>query len=333
MSNSRKPFREQSLAENIVFIDGISGSGKSMIAPLISTFQRGELWMLNHIFEYLLIMHSLDEISLDAAQTLMKIYIDHDSYHLMIGRNINFRATDDSSAQKNNLGNIYKKRMNQTEGDDVMIQMKKDKPINIFMTHYIFHESQPLFSALDERLKLFIVPVRHPYWLIENWLNQDWDRKMGANPRDLAIVYKHKENIYPWHAKGWENLYDSLNRIERAIETINRLSVSEEEIKDNFSNDERKKILIIPFELFALNPNPFIKEMTAILDSSITDQTESVMKSMNLPREINPNIFNSKKDELLIKCEDENVSTKYKDLLLNLADNYEKKYLGEIINE
>ena len=48
----RKLHRRQHLAENVVFVDGISGCGKSMISPVLSSLQRGELWMLNHIFEY-----------------------------------------------------------------------------------------------------------------------------------------------------------------------------------------------------------------------------------------------------------------------------------------
>tara|TARA_B100001123_G_scaffold135361_2_gene157005 strand:- start:11466 stop:12464 length:999 start_codon:yes stop_codon:yes gene_type:complete len=328
---SREPYREQSLAKNIVFIDGMSGSGKSMIAPVLSSCKRGELWMLDHIFEYSLIMHSLDSMSLNATETLMKIYIDHDSYHLMIGRNINYRETDDSSAQKNGLYERYNERSKKPEGDSVIKKMEEEKPINIFMSHYIFRESKPLFTALNDRLKLFIVPVRHPFWTIENWLNQNWDNKMANNPRDLAMTYQYKGKVYPWHVKDWEDIYDQLHNFERAIETIQRLWMSQEEINKTFSIDQQKKILIIPFEIFAINPSDFINKITKTLETEITTDTESIMRSMNLPREINAEIFSIKKKEILMKADNKKISSHYKDLLVHLADEYEKDYLKEII--
>ncbi len=328
---TRKLYREQKLAENVVFVDGISGCGKSMIAPVLSSLKRGELWMLDHIFEYSLIMHSMGLMSLEAAETMIKIFIDHDSYNLMIGRNINTRSSDDSSAQKNKMYERYQRRINEQDGDIIIDKMKKEKPINFFMSHYILNESKPLFSALKERLKLFIVPVRHPYWTIENWINQDWDNKMGSNPRDVAIAYEFNKNIYPWHVKGWEEKYDQLNNFERAIETINRLSFDQSKIDKKFSVAQKEKIMIISFEKFATDPQNYLQSINKILDTETTSKTESVMSSMNLPRKIDPSIFSLKKNEILEKANKEKISSHHRDLLIHLADQYENNYLQGII--
>tara|TARA_B100001250_G_scaffold300104_1_gene261781 strand:- start:15848 stop:16867 length:1020 start_codon:yes stop_codon:yes gene_type:complete len=329
--SSREPYRKQSLAKDIVFIDGMSGSGKSMIAPLMSSLNRGELWLLDHIFEYCLIMYSLGSMSESAAKTLINIYIDHDSYHLRIGRNVNLRASDDSSAQKNGLYELYKKRMEGPEGDSIIKLIASEKPINFFMSHYIFRESQPLFSALKDRLKLFIVPVRHPYWVIENWMNQDWDNKMGNSPKDLAMVYKYNGRVYPWHVKGWEDIYDQLNNFERAIETFKRLYISTDEVKENFTHNQQEKIMMISFEKFATDPHNYLNSINKHLNTEFTSDTESVMSSMNLPRKIEPTIFSLKKDEILKKANREKISSHHKDLLIHLADQYENEYLKDIL--
>ena len=213
MENLRTVFRDKSLSERIVFIDGLSGSGKSMISPLISSLESSEIWLINHIYEFTLIMHSLGHISLDAAETIIKTYVDLDCYNLMIGRNVNYRPTDDSSVQKNQLQNVYDERRLGDEGAIIEERVNKENPINIFMSHYIFSESKPLFSALDNRLKIFVVPVRHPYWLVEHWINQDWDNRMSDDIRDPSIQYKLKEKIYTWHGKI--NLIIYLNMSEQ----------------------------------------------------------------------------------------------------------------------
>lgn len=329
--SSREPYRKKTLAEDIVFIDGMSGSGKSMIAPVLSSLNRGELWLLDHIFEYCLIMCSLGSMSESAAKTLINIYIDHDSYNLRIGRNINLRASDDSSAQKNGLYEVYKKRMEGPEGDSIVQLMAAEKPINFFMSHYIYRESQPLFSALKDRLKLFIVPVRHPYWVIENWMNQEWDNKMGNNPRDLAMVYKYNGKVYPWHVKGWEDIYDQSNNFERAIETVKRLQMSADEVKDKFTHDQQERIMMISFENFAIDPHNYLNAINRSLNTEFTSDTKLVMSSMNLPRKMEPSIFSSKRDEILEKANREKISSHHKDLLIHLADQYENEYLQDIL--
>ena len=49
------------------------------------------------------------------------------------------------------------KRRDDPDGPIIEKIIRNTKPINIFMTHYIFYESKPLFEALGDRLKIFII--------------------------------------------------------------------------------------------------------------------------------------------------------------------------------
>ena len=71
MKQIRRVFRDKVLAEKIIFVDGISGSGKSMISQLLSSLKSSEIWLIDHIFEFALIMHSLGHVSLDATKTII----------------------------------------------------------------------------------------------------------------------------------------------------------------------------------------------------------------------------------------------------------------------
>ena len=331
MEIERSFFRDKALSEQLVFVDGISGSGKSMIAPLLSSLKSSELWMIDHIFEFSLIMHSLGHISCDATKTLINTYADLNCYNLMIGRNVNYRATDDSSVQKNKLKSLYDKRRDDPDGPIIEKIIRNTKPINIFMTHYIFYESKPLFEALGDRLKIFIIPVRHPYFLVEHWFNQDWDQRMPNDIRDSSLQYRYKEKEYIWHVKGWEEIYDSLSKSERAIETIYRLSINQEKIEKNFTADEIKRMMIIPFEQFAVNPVNFFEKISHILKTKETKETKEVMKINNVPRNFEKNFIDQQKEKLEYIFSKEDISSEFQKKLHLMAEEYESKYLKEVL--
>ena len=51
-----KFIREKKLAQKILFIDGLSGSGKSLIGPLITSMQKSEYWVYDHLFEEIVVL-------------------------------------------------------------------------------------------------------------------------------------------------------------------------------------------------------------------------------------------------------------------------------------
>ena len=108
-----KIYRKKKIFKKIIFIDGLPGSGKSLVAPIISSLNKNDLWTMNHIYEYIIFLFFKKKISLDAAKSLLKLYADLDIYNLSLGRNVNFRAFDDSSVQKNLFLRQIKKRQKQ----------------------------------------------------------------------------------------------------------------------------------------------------------------------------------------------------------------------------
>ena len=316
--------RPQAFNNKVIFIDGFSGSGKSMIAPIVSSFHSSELWQLEHLFETCLTLYSLEEISLKATENLIKMFVDKHAINLMIGRNINYRETDDSSAQKNLLEERYIMRSKGPEGDKATEMINTKKPINIFMTHDILGISSPLFSSLGDKLKLFIVPIRHPYWLLENWVNNLWYERVGKDPRELSITYEFNGRIYPSYAKGWEDKYDNCSPYEKAIEII---YLHQKTLSKSYSEAIESKILLIPFEKFATNPEKFIRQINSKLNSKKSDSTNRIMKKMNVPREFSEDFISKQKKSLFNTLKTNKISTEYKKLLEELAYSYETKYL------
>ena len=96
-----KVIRPFHIAENIVFLDGLTGTGKTMMAPLLTSLARVELARFDHIHEYLSALDANQKIESDAVSVLMNMYADLALYNSMIARESNFRWNDLSGVFSN----------------------------------------------------------------------------------------------------------------------------------------------------------------------------------------------------------------------------------------
>ena len=85
------------LANNIVFLDGITRSGKLLLGTLVSSFNRMESFELGESFEHFMAALRLKRTSIDFSKAFLGIYLNQTLYNKMISRNANFRKNDKSS--------------------------------------------------------------------------------------------------------------------------------------------------------------------------------------------------------------------------------------------
>ena len=90
---------------DIIFIDGLWGTGKSLLGPIISGMDRVEKSKIEHVYEYVCILRHLNKISPDAASWMLNNYADLSQYNNLIGREVKLRSRDDSRIG-NNLNNL-----------------------------------------------------------------------------------------------------------------------------------------------------------------------------------------------------------------------------------
>ena len=86
--------------KQIVILDGISGTGKTMFTPILSSFNRMQNARFEYMVEYLCISAQKSKITPDAAYTLLNLLADLKCYDGMISREVNFRPKDLSSVFK-----------------------------------------------------------------------------------------------------------------------------------------------------------------------------------------------------------------------------------------
>jgi len=273
---SRRPY----MAEKIIFVDGLSGSGKSLVSMLISSLERVELLSFLYELESYCILYNLEKLSMDAAKTMVRIQTDLKLYNTMMGRDVNFRPTDLSSAVKSHNSAQYLQRLFEP-GDEVIpdiIQYKK--PILNLCVHNLLSYSQPIWEALGKRC-VFVNVVRHPVYMV----HQQSAQMEVPDIRDLAIHYDYNSQDIPYFVNNWEELYLKSNSLERAIyysrEMSRRNQKNGHDIKQKYSS----QILTIPFELFVLNPESWIQDIAKKLGVSTTNVTRTIMSEQNIPRD------------------------------------------------
>ena len=327
--NDRSMTRPQCLADNIVILDGFSNSGKSLLAPVISSLERCELWKINYLYEKLCVMDAFKRIERDASSTLVKLFTDVDLYNLIIGRDVNFRVNDDTGVHKNLQKDRYKKRLASEGGDYGTKVIEGENPILILMTHFIFELSDLLFDSYKERLKMYIITVRHPLHLITNWFTAKWHERMGIDKRDFRLCYEKNGTVFPWFAYSWEKNYRSLNPLEKAIMTIYSLDEGITKRYKELADRDKDKVLFVPFEKLLTHSNQYFDRIMEKLNTKKTSLTDKVIEEVRLPRDSENNYLKKLKHDFQVLMEKESVSDELKEIVKNLCLKYEETYLRQ----
>ena len=280
MENEFPISRNEYLASTIVFIDGIEGCGKTMLAPIVSAFDRVELPCYAYEVEHLCALEYLGKLSSQAAKKTISLLADLQIYNLMQSREVNFRHSDISSVFKSGKSLLYLKRLFQAGDSASMDRIKADRPILLLTTHRMMAFGVPIFEALNKRL-IFIEVVRHPlYMVIQNYLNFT---SLLNTARDFTIYYEIGTNEFPYFVSGWEDLYLKSSPIDRAVHYLNEATIRSKKNRE-LAKESSAKVLTIPFESFVTNPDGYLKLIESSIGSSITSKTYAMLKRQNVPR-------------------------------------------------
>lgn len=276
--------RSLHLSEDIVILDGLTGTGKTMFAPLLNTFDRMQNGRFEYMIEYLSITRHMNKISDDASFTLLNLLADVKIYDGVISREVNFRPSDLSSIFNSGKSLKYIKQLFLKDGIFAGNRIQKEKPILFFVTHQLLTCFDSINNAFEKRFKI-IEMVRHPLYLLDHW--NSYISMHGKNSRDFTIWIKYKEFELPWFAQGWEELYINSSDYDKVVYAIVYLMKPIFEKIDDIKYADR--ITFIPFEKFVLNPKPYLIAIEKILGVESTKKTFHFMKSQKVPRKL---IFN-----------------------------------------
>ena len=276
-----KVVRPPHMAEQVVFVDGLPGCGKTMMSPIVGALARVELMQYAYPIEYACALHYLGTMTPDAAIALIRTLTDLQLYNVMMSRETNFRWSDLSSVRMHPEPWKYLRRLFQPGDEAAARRIDQERPILHLVTHWLFVHAPLLLDALGRRGKIVEV-VRHPLYMIKQQsLYMD---RFAADPRDFSIWIDAEGGTVPWCARGWERKFLESNAMDRAIHSIDEMRRLHDVMLAGLTPERRAQVLVIPFERFVIDPWPYMEQLAVLLGTEVTDVTRREMKKQKVPR-------------------------------------------------
>lgn len=281
-TTSYPALRQGHVAEKIVFTDGLWGCGKTMLSPIIAALDRVELLSFCYELEYTCSLHHMNRITDDAAIAMARLLTDLKIYSQLMSRDVNYRFRDLSSVFMNPKPWRYIKRLFEKDEKKVPQTIKENKPILNLATHNILAFSDPIFKGLEERV-VFVELIRHPLYMVKQIaLNM---KNLINTPRHMTIYFEHKGKTLPYFYAGHEEKFlDSSNPMDQAIYYIELMTKLTEAKKAELNKKHSEQIITIPFEIFVIDPMPWMLRIEKALETEITSTTRREMKKQKVPR-------------------------------------------------
>ena len=277
--------RDKSLIQKIILVNGLWGTGKSMLGPLIGSFNNVEKFMMLELFEHFCNLCTLKKIEHNACINLLKLHADRSLFNSMIGREVNLRINDSSGLLNNPHPFSYLKRLFlDYDSENITQQITVKKPIMNIMVHNFLGMADYAFEAFGEKLK-FIEVVRHPIYLVEHWYN--YIDRCGTDPTEFDLWIDYKGQSLPWFSYGWEKKYVESKTIDRAIYSLSKLLEIGSLKYNNLNSTQKKNIIFIPFESFVLEPFSYLNRLKLFLE---TEYDQLLMKK-SLKKQKCPRVY------------------------------------------
>jgi len=339
--------RDNLLLNKCLIIDGQPGCGKTLFSSIMVGYENIELLNYSTEIENICSLYSYKSINLQGAKAFIKTHLDLMIYETMMSRRVNFRNNDLSSAKNNPNKPEYFKRLSLKGDEQVPNYIKQKKPILHLATHNLLPISKPIFQAYKNINKLyFLVILRHPLYMIEQQIINQKNFIKDKASRNFRIYYKYQNNYLSYWNIGNGSEYTKANYAEKAILDIYHLT----KLYDRYLNNKNYNILSIPFEQFVLNPNEYLNLIEKKFNLKRNIFFDKILKKQKVPRKkisngIALNVYIEKgwkkpiinlneKEELILRKKillKRKINKKYLHLLDNLIDDYENKYMKNLL--
>jgi hypothetical protein len=312
--------RNLTFIDQILFVDGTSGAGKSVINSIIPCFENVEIPIWDAFYETISLIYECDKIDKDSAVAFMGTLAETRLYDASVGRHTNFRFRDSTSIfhNPNFIDNIT--RIIKEDGDLVIEKIKKEKRILTIGSHHLLSFPSLVFEAFKDKLKI-VEMIRHPSSVIKFWIERRWPQRMGSDPRDFSLWSKYDEVTLPWYTVGFEDDYMRMNDIEKIINGIKWINDKRIFQMNKLGKEKNKLILSIPFEHFITQPMKYIDRLSNFISKNPTNRLKKFMKKAKIPRLFNSDDIQDQTDKIM----NMKMNTDTKKIFINMCDDYNQK--------
>lgn len=275
------------LSHEFGILDGISGTGKSMLSPFISALPNVTRVAIDETLEQLLVMRHRGLIQEDVLRHLWTLRMDLHTFNSQIGRETNLRFSDDTGLKfYRHKFKEYWKTLKSYDTGQVEEFIKSNNVTSSVMLHHSAHALPDLFKFCGQKLKVVEV-VRHPVYLVDHWQayygrtseirSTDWDLRARVHPGFPNFNLPWWVTAETYHANNKYDLICSLlmDALDKFVEPLERL----------MSVFDSKQLLVVPFELFVAEPDPWLTRLQTLFGKEFRDRDLIRLKrSQKIPR-------------------------------------------------
>lgn len=304
---------QENIAKNLLFIDGIPHTGKSLFTGIIPSLNKMEHIQFYNLIEHIVPSISLGTLDQSLAKSLIRTNMNELAYNIKISRNVNFRYDDMTGILNYKSPMLYFKRLNKDEGISVVEELRHTDWFIPFQTHDLMVNLEHV-NSLDIDY-LMIEMFRDPVDIIYGWWQRGWGERFCNDPRSFTLTLSYNNNLVPWYCAGFEEEWLRLNPVERCVRLV--LMLIYKSVNQYNKTKSKERIHIITFEDFVTNPDEKISDICSFLKISPTEYTKQFISQANCPREID---IKGREDKLT-KIKD-NISVALLEELIKISNEY-----------
>ncbi len=277
------------LPKRLILIDGVTRSGKSLVGPIIGSYNKVYPMQHQALLDNLMPILDKNNINPNIARSLLIFFFNQNIYSLNISRCVNLRPEDNSSLINTKESQRYLENLTRKEGDYIIKEIKKKNYSPIFMTH-------DLLSMIDSFKKLkisfkLIYTYRHPIDNIFSFFKK-YGKKLKAknkfkynhnNPRIYQMMIKERNILLPYYVENESRKFLSLNPAEKSVfYYLSSLKRSMTKYKKN-----KKDVLPVRYDDFAEKTKKELTRISKFLNCKPSNFTSKCLKFNNVPRVMN----------------------------------------------
>ena len=189
------PTKVKSFKYSFTIIDGYLGSGKTLIAPIISSYKNSQNQSISYDFENVIIFNYLKKIDDDTATVFLKFIAEENLFNYEIGRKLNLREFDHTGPKHNpKIKNDLKKIKFDNEKKVLKKINNQNKVLN-FVAHKTFLNYKILKKTFKNSF-LLLISVRHPVFIFRHYYN--FYKNLKNTPKDFTVNINYQKKNFPW---------------------------------------------------------------------------------------------------------------------------------------
>lgn len=315
-------YERRNYAEELIIVDAITRGGKFMLAQVVAAYEGVEYIQFPISLENLTYLVRYGKLHFDSCKLILRTDLDYAAYNMAIGRCVNTRRSDQTYVGNSVDPQAWLDRTTRPDEAGLVGEFQSNNLRPLFISHDGLCNAG-ITLRIYPKAK-FIHIMRDPAALAASWLKLGYGARWGADPKMMAYAFETAYGTVPRFAVDVAKDYCEAGELDRIVLSLANIMRMERQEYESLTPDQKRRVLLIPFESFVSAPEPELKRIAAFIGKTPHPRLPEILKRERLPR---PSPV-AQNDELAASL-DAKLSPRYREMLAALRAEYRDYWLVE----